>query len=240
MECDRATMFPFQVPPSPPDLSTGAKEPAPPETARAGNTADLLRDHVVKQSEKLAEMGGQTLRRLRAGQLIIHTPARPISKTQSMELSSLARLTHSRHFDTIKHGEDGLLVPAGLIIALATSLSARDLHETLHEELMYANFVNPFRPGDAMTSMTYVQRVEQHPNGVLEKLRVRTIGLKDVLAEGLAGKPLPVELFTKNGLRTKEVERICRESFPELSEKIVVLAERDVIRQAPKSEVFLL
>lgn len=46
-----------------------------------------------------------------------------------MELSSLARLTHSRHFDTIKHGEDGLLVPAGLIIALATSLSARDLHE---------------------------------------------------------------------------------------------------------------
>lgn len=30
---------------------------------------------------------------------------------------------------------------------------------------MYANFVNPFRPGDAMTSMTYVQRVEQHPNG---------------------------------------------------------------------------
>ena len=46
-----------------------------------------------------------------------------------MELSSLARLTHSRHFDTIKHGVDGLLVPAGLILALATSLSARDLHE---------------------------------------------------------------------------------------------------------------
>ena len=46
-----------------------------------------------------------------------------------MELSSLARLTHSRHFDTIKHGVDGLLVPAGFILALATSLSARDLHE---------------------------------------------------------------------------------------------------------------
>lgn len=46
-----------------------------------------------------------------------------------MELSSLARLTHSRHFDTVKHGKDGLTVPAGLILALATSLSARDLHE---------------------------------------------------------------------------------------------------------------
>lgn len=30
---------------------------------------------------------------------------------------------------------------------------------------MYANFVNPFRPGDAMTSVTYIHRVEQHPNG---------------------------------------------------------------------------
>jgi len=55
--------------------------------------------------------------------------ARPISETQSMELSSLTRLTHSRHFDTVKHGAEGLAVPAGLILALATSLSARDLHE---------------------------------------------------------------------------------------------------------------
>lgn len=167
-----------------------------------------------------------------------------------MELSSLARLTHSRHFDTVKHGVDGLVVPAGLILALATSLSARDLHEvctavgiergearadrelwtatrtwwhfhrseavrclvqcdwcfallgkdvltytnllllgdrlcrvvhnvhaihenwilarpgqTLHEELLYANFINPLQPGDSMTSITFIQQVEQHPNG---------------------------------------------------------------------------
>ncbi|CAN0091991.1 unnamed protein product [Hapterophycus canaliculatus] len=88
-----------------------------------------------------------------------------------MELSSLARLTHSRHFDTLKHGVDGLAVPAGLILALSTSLSARDLHEVLHEELMYANFINPFRPGDAMSSVTYVQRVEQHPNGEIVSTR---------------------------------------------------------------------
>eukprot|EP00903_Cladosiphon_okamuranus_P017577 g16190.t1 len=202
--------------------------------------ADRLRDHVVKQSEKLAELGGQTLRRFSGGQLIIHTPARPISETQSMELSSLARLTHSRHFDTVRHGKEGLTVPAGLILALATSLSARDFHEVLHEELIYANFVNPFRPGDAMTSLTYIHRVEQHPNGVLEKLRIRTIGVKDVLTEDLAGRPLPLALFLDEGLRTKGVELICRESCPELSGKIVVLAEREVIRQAPKTDVFLL
>ncbi|CBJ29374.1 conserved unknown protein [Ectocarpus siliculosus] len=234
MECDRTTMFPFFAPPSPRDSTATPEEQPPPKPA------DRLRDHVVKQSEKLAELGGQTLRRFSAGQLIIHTPARPISRTQSMELSSLARLTHSRHFDTVKHGEDGLAIPAGLIVALATSLSARDLHEVLHEELMYANFINPFRPGDAMTSITYVQRVEQHPNGVLEKLRVRTIGIKDILTDDLTGMPLPLELFVDEGLRTKGVEQICRESCPELCGKIVVLAEREVIRQAPKTDVFLL
>ena len=39
--------------------------------------------------------------------------------------------------------------------------------------------------------------------GVLEKLRVRTIGVKDVLTEELAGKPLPLALFLDEGLRTK-------------------------------------
>lgn len=51
-----------------------------------------------------------------------------------MELSSLARLTHSRHFDTVKHGAEELAVPAGLILALATSLSARDLHEVREKQ----------------------------------------------------------------------------------------------------------
>ncbi|CAM9164474.1 unnamed protein product [Pylaiella littoralis] len=237
MECDRATMFPFFAQPSPSSSPNGGSETLPDEPSE---TADRLRDHVVKQSEKLVELGGQTLRRFSGGQLIIHTPARQISKTQSMELSSSARLTHSRHFDTVRHGVDGLTVPAGLILALATSLSARDLHEVLHEELMYANFVNPFRPGDAMTSLSFIQGVEQHPNGVLEKLRVRTIGVKDMLTEKLAGMPLPLEFFTGERLRTKEVELICRGSCPELSGKIVVLAEREVIRQAPKTDMFLL
>ena len=50
IECDRATMFPFHAPPSPPN-PTGVKE----TPGKARNTADLLRDHVVKQSEKLGE-----------------------------------------------------------------------------------------------------------------------------------------------------------------------------------------
>lgn len=48
MECDRTTLFPFFAPPS---LS---KMP-PPEPEKAPKSADRLRDHVVKQSEKLGE-----------------------------------------------------------------------------------------------------------------------------------------------------------------------------------------
>lgn len=48
MVCDRATMFPFFAPPSP-------SETPPPE--QPVTTADRLRDHVVKQSEKLGESG---------------------------------------------------------------------------------------------------------------------------------------------------------------------------------------
>lgn len=46
MVCDRATMFPFFAPPS-------TTETPPPEQPL--KTADRLRDHVVKQSEKLGE-----------------------------------------------------------------------------------------------------------------------------------------------------------------------------------------
>ncbi|CAM9459508.1 unnamed protein product, partial [Ectocarpus sp. 12 AP-2014] len=59
---------------------------------RQATFAMLLRPIFVDM-RAVAELGGQTLRRFSAGQLIIHTPARPISRTQSMELSSLARLT---------------------------------------------------------------------------------------------------------------------------------------------------
>ncbi|CAM9790128.1 unnamed protein product, partial [Hapterophycus canaliculatus] len=51
MECDRATMFPFFAPSSQsPDTTESPGAPQPEQTSEA---ADRLRDHVVKQSEKL-------------------------------------------------------------------------------------------------------------------------------------------------------------------------------------------
>lgn len=60
MECDRATMFPFFAPSSQSSETTGS--PGAPQT---GKTADRLRDHVVKQSEKLGELCARFLWRVR-------------------------------------------------------------------------------------------------------------------------------------------------------------------------------
>lgn len=81
--------------------------------------------------------------------------------------------------------------------------------QVLHEELMYANFVNPFRPGDAMTSLTYIHRVEQHPNGervVPIEISVSTkqgfiggypiAGLRVATRRGFAGNVLTMPLIS--------------------------------------------
>lgn len=41
-------------------------------------------------------------------------------------------------------------------------------------------------------------------------------------------------------MTTKDVEKICKQKLPLLSNKIVVKAERRIVRQASRSEAFLL
>ena len=46
-----------------------------------------------------------------------------------MQLASLARLTHERHFNTQRYRDDELRVPGGLVLGMTCSLASRDLHE---------------------------------------------------------------------------------------------------------------
>jgi hypothetical protein len=90
--CEKTMLFPFKVPPS--EVEIG-----PPEESK---TDDFL-DHLIQQAETLQSIGSQTLTSLRPGQLIIHSLSRPLSETHSMQLASLARLTHERHFNNRKY-----------------------------------------------------------------------------------------------------------------------------------------
>eukprot|EP00550_Attheya_septentrionalis_P005778 CAMPEP_0198284148 /NCGR_PEP_ID=MMETSP1449-20131203/3646_1 /TAXON_ID=420275 /ORGANISM="Attheya septentrionalis, Strain CCMP2084" /LENGTH=437 /DNA_ID=CAMNT_0043981085 /DNA_START=106 /DNA_END=1419 /DNA_ORIENTATION=+ len=203
----------------------------------------LFRDHLLSKSMTLAELGSQSLKALRPGQLIFHTMYRSITLAQSMQLASLARLTHERHFDLRKYSVDTeILCPGGLVVGLTTSASSRDLHEILHEELLNVTFVNALHPNNVVGAMSYVQSVDDTIPGDLEMLLVRTIGVKNVdLVRDLGdGAHLPLELFTRTKMTTKEIERICKEHCPKLSNKIIVQMDRRIIRQSSHKDVFLL
>ena len=188
----------------------------------------------------LGELGSHSLTPLRPHQLIVHTMCRALSLTQSQQLASLARLTHERHFDSEKfEPTTEMFVPGGLVLGLAMSASARDLHEILHEEVIDVAYVNNCHPGDVVSAITYIKSLDENISGDMESLVVSTIGFKNVPASEVEGLDFPVELF-EPGMTTRDVEKICEEKLPLLSKKIVVKAERRIVRQASRSEAFLL
>jgi hypothetical protein len=225
-------MFPYDVPPS----EVTVDRPA------ATTRIDFL-EHLIKQAETLQERGSQTLTTLHAGQLILHTLTRPLSATHTMQLATLARLTHERHFNSRLYRREEMLVPGGLVFALATSLASRDLHEVLFEDLTECAYMNNFCPGDTMGALTFVQGVEEHVSGDIECVSIRTVGVKNCdVQRVLLNSDLPTELFTAplQKLRPAAVEELLKKHCPELSKLVVCTADRKIYRQAPRKVPFLL
>lgn len=229
--CEKTMLFPFEVPPS-------QVEAVRPPNSR---TDDFL-NHLIQQVETLQSIGSQTLTSVRPGQLILHTLTRPLSETHMMQLASLARLTHERHFNSRLYRKEEMFVPGGLVLGLTCSLASRDLHEVLFEELKECSFPNNLAPGDTVGAITFINSLEEHVGGDIEAVNIRTVGIKnmDVLRK-LANRELPAEIFTTPSLpRPAALEEMLKKSFPELSKLIVCIADRKVYRQAPKSTPFLL
>lgn len=111
---------------------------------------DKFLHHIVANSEKLTAQGSQTFSALRQGQLIFHTLNRPLSETHLMQLATLARLTHDKHFNTRKYTRQEIMVPGGLSFALTCSLASRDLHEVLYEDLVACTFPNHLCPAETV------------------------------------------------------------------------------------------
>ncbi|GMH88679.1 hypothetical protein TL16_g11225 [Triparma laevis f. inornata] len=112
------------------------------------------------------QLGSHSLASLRPHQLIVHTMCRALSLTQSQQLASLARLTHERHFDSSKfQPTTEMFVPGGLVLGLAMSASARDLHEILHEEVIDVAYVNNCHPGDVVSAVTYIKSLDENISG---------------------------------------------------------------------------
>lgn len=141
--CEKQMLFPFRL---------ASSDYIVPVTEEMKGESFL--NHLADSSEKLNELGSHTLSSLRPGQLILHTFSRPLSDTLTMQLATLARLTHDRHFNTRKYRTDEILVPGGLIYALTCSLASRDLHEVLFEELVECVYPNHLGPGETVSYLT--------------------------------------------------------------------------------------
>lgn len=204
----------------------------------------LFRDHLLSKGTTavLAQQPSHSLTRLEPGQLILHSLHRTLTFAQSQQLASLARLTHSRHFDTRRYDRGSeILIPGGLVLGLTLSASARDFHEVLHEEIVSCSYNNALHPDtDIVGAVSYVSHVDDSLPGDLELVTVTTLGVKNVHARTeLVDIELPLSLFTP-GIYSKEMEQICKEWCPMLSGKIVVQVTRKLVRQANHKQVFLL
>jgi len=203
-------------------------------------TNQAFRAHLMSKAEVLGDLGSTTLTPLRPGQMIVHSMCRALSLSQSQQLASLARLTHPRHFNSKKYDpKTEIFIPGGLILGLVHSASARDLHEIIHEEAASVSYINNVHPTDIVGAVTYVKSLEENVSGDMEGLTVTTIGIKNIDPDELQGVEFPRELFARD-LTKRDVERICKESIPQLSNKIVLQTERKLVRQATRSEAFLL
>jgi hypothetical protein len=202
----------------------------------------IFRDHLLsKANTVLAEQPSHSLARLEQGQLILHSLSRSLTFTQTQQLASLARLTHERHFDIRKYDpKTEILVPGGLVLGLCLSACSRDLHEVLHEEIISCAYINACHPDSMVGAISYINSVDDHLPGDLEVVTVTTLGIKGLnVKRDLDGAGIPAALFAPE-MYTKEIEQICKESCPILSNKIVVQVVRKILRQTSHRQVFLL
>jgi len=231
---DKTMLFPFKLN-GPDELAS-----ATPAVAMGGAKEDLKK-HIIESASKIGPLGSQSLTALRPGQLILHSLCRPLSATQCMQLSSLARLTHERHFNHHVYNIDEIYIPGGLVLGLTASASARDLHEVLHEDVLQCSYINNLHPGDTVGAISFVKAMEENITGDMEMLTIRTVGVKNIdVQRELQGMALPVRLFTESVKRPRDYEQLCKEECPILSNRIVACLERRILRQTPKAEAFLL
>ena len=177
--CDKSMLFPFEVPPSQVEVPSNSD-----------SLGDSFLNHIIDKSDVLQGLGSQTLASVRPGQLILHTLTRPLSETHSMQLATLARLTHERHFNTRLFRREELFIPGGLVLGLTCSLSSRDLHEVLFEEIIECEFPNNLNPADTVGAVTFVGELEEHVSGDMEAITVRTIGIKNCKNHQYIDRPI--------------------------------------------------
>jgi hypothetical protein len=110
----------------------------------------------------------------------------------------------------------------------------------LHEEVMECSYINNLHPGDTVGAISFVHSVKENVEGDLEEVHLRTIGVKNLDVESLKGVPIPKSLFKGPVRRPRDYKKLCDRECTVLSDRIVACIDRKLLRQPPKSQLFLL
>ncbi|RKH35900.1 hypothetical protein D7Y13_00655 [Corallococcus praedator] len=171
-----------------------------------------------------------------AGDLLLHSFARPLGITANLALSTQLLVTHPIHLDhhrfDLGHGR-GVVVSGGLVVSMTLAAAARDLHEVLWEELIAADNIRPVAPTQTVGALSYVLfRAPVEGLDGLEELVVRTLGVLELTPSAeLAEVPLPRALFTLESERPSAYDEFCRQhGLQALEGRVVCVATRRLVR----------
>jgi hypothetical protein len=150
--------------------------------------------------------------------------------SENLALTTLFRNTHPVHFDSQRHGREGIVVCGGFVQSMVFALADRELRQVLDEVLEHSSHVNTVSPEDRIGALSRILWVAPLDDR-LETIRVKTLGLKNVDVEReLLGVGIPESLLGDHKQKPSEIEEICRSACPVLENRIALQAVRTLIR----------
>ena len=161
---------------------------------------------------------------LNAGNLLVHDFVKVIGHSEIQTLCSLFTVASPL----------GQSVPEPFVMAAAIANSAKDMGETLYEEIPLCLYMNKVNFGDQIGTLTYVTECEElEGRAGFEKLTVKHMAVRNCDMEILSQMNIPLSFFLVDKMKPSEIESLCITEFPILLNKIVCIIVRKIIRVQP-------
>lgn len=213
----------------PPTLDVSA---TPPTSSPGWSTLVSGTERALQERADISGLGRPS-HSFSAGDLLLHSFARPIGISTNLALSTRFLVTHPIHLNHHAHdlGDgQGVVVSGGLVVSQVLGAVSRDVSHVVWQSVIAANNVRPVAPTDTVGALTYVAAVEAVPGCAdLEVLVMKSLGVKNLTPSGeLNGLRLPVELFELKTVSVSAYDDVCRRWGLEILDGRVVC---DVVRR---------
>jgi citrate lyase subunit beta/citryl-CoA lyase len=177
--------------------------------------------------------------RFEAGDLLLHSFARPMGASSNLALSTQFLVTHPIHLDHHRYDQGdglGVVVSGGLVISLVCAAASRDISHVVAEELLLANNVRTVSPGETVGAISFIlERTDLPDLPDAELLVVKTIGVKNLTPSSELGDlHLPDAFLVPEVGGGSRYDELCRTfGIAALEGRVVAEVVRRIIRIRP-------